>query len=108
MAFDIGIDNSKGADLDLLATNGDFTVQFSDPIHCMDMAQAAPGHYKESPWAGLNSFMYINSSGKQSEMTSSYQKLLKKDGFINVNLVTAKVDGGQLDFNVPYNVVLGS
>jgi hypothetical protein len=68
-------------DGDLLFTNGDFTVGYSDAMHQEHIIEANRGYYKESPLLGVYLFQYLKSAGLQAEIKRQIQINLEDDNY---------------------------
>jgi hypothetical protein len=94
---------------DILAVNGDWGVQYSDPNHIRDIVQSYVGNWKEYPTCGVGIFNFVGSNGQEAALTALVQAQLQQDGFINTNGIQAIQDfNGQFQLKISRNVVIGS
>jgi hypothetical protein len=68
-------------DNDLVIVHGDLTTGPSDAQHIEDTINAFPGWWKENPADGVGIFQYINSSGKEQEISRNIVITLQSDGY---------------------------
>ena len=59
---------------DLTIVNGDFAIAESDNQHLYDIINSFPGWWKEFPQVGVGIQNYVNSSGKQQELSRNMLK----------------------------------
>jgi hypothetical protein len=77
-------------DGDIGCLNGDFDIGVSDDQHVMDLFEAMPGHYKQSPMTGIGIIRALNGS-----MTGQMKRIarinLAADGY-TLNSISADDD----------------
>jgi hypothetical protein len=78
-------DFKQSSDDDILITDGDFFVDFSDQQHILDIVYAAPNWYKEYPACGVNIQYYLSGSGVGAELNRNLKSQLEADGYSNTN-----------------------
>lgn len=79
-------------DGDLLISNGDFTIGYSDSMHQMHIIEAPTGSYKEYPLVGVGIFQYVNSAGEENKIKQEIQIQLEDDKYLvnKVKITTSK------------------
>ena len=72
-------------DDDLFIANGDFSIVPSDEDHIIDILQAFQGEWKQFLSVGVGIRNYLNSSGREQEISREVRLQLQADGFIVKN-----------------------
>jgi hypothetical protein len=68
-------------DLDLLITDGDLTVSYSDEQHMLIIVNTSVGSFKQAPLMGVGITQYISSSGQTDALRRSINIQLAADGY---------------------------
>lgn len=66
---------------DLLFTDGDFTVGYSDDQHQVDLIQSTKGSWKQYPLCGVGIINYLNASGAVMQLKKEITTQLTIDGY---------------------------
>jgi hypothetical protein len=83
-------------DDDLLIQGGDLVTGASDQQHVADTIVAFPGWWKENPQDGVGLSAYLNSAGKEQEITRKLRVHLTSDGYRVGNPNVQFLASGQL------------
>jgi hypothetical protein len=75
---------------DLLIQGGDLVTGLSDEQHIADTIMSSPGWWKENPQDGVGITQYVNSTGREQEISRKIRLHLTSDGY-NVGSPTVKV-----------------
>ncbi len=73
---------------------GDFAIAESDNQHLYDIINSFPGWWKEFPQVGVGIISYVNSSGKQQELSRNILVQLEADGYTVNNLIVSQLPNG--------------
>lgn len=69
-------------DWDLLMKNGDLVIGNSDQQHIALVVETGPGHWKENPFLGFNSGLYLGSTISKPEFKVNLSEQLKSDNAV--------------------------
>jgi|SRR6185437_3686247 len=72
----------------------DFVIVESDNQHLYDIINSFPGWWKEFPQVGVGIQAYMNSSGKQQELSRNMRVQLEADGYTVNNLTINQMPNG--------------
>ena len=79
---------------DLTIANNDFAIAESDNQHLYDIINSFPGWWKEFPQVGVGIQNYVNSSGKQQELSRNMRVQLEADGYTVNSLTISQLPNG--------------
>lgn len=81
-------------DYDLaISASGDFEVGYSDQQHVILLIETGVGSWKQFPTIGVGIQSYSGSSGTGLRIRNEINKSLKNDGYTNVTVELAQLDG---------------
>lgn len=66
---------------DLLIQGGDLVIGVADEQHIYDTIVASPGWWKENPQDGVGLTQFLNSTGKEQELSRRIRVHLTSDGY---------------------------
>lgn len=66
---------------DLLISNGDLNIGFSDGQHLADIIYSAPNWWKEYPFLGVNIQAFLSSGTDSPQLNTKVLTQLRSDGF---------------------------
>lgn len=97
IAYDIGQDEDGDV---FIGANGDFGRLPSDKVHVSDIVNSFPGWWKQFPLLGARLRAYINSTGKNDEITRNININLQSDKYKNVSVKIKSLDISNVDIQV--------